>query len=119
MCSACAQKEILHTHTHTQAVAVVGSRPHGVGRQPAFQNEAQSDHSEMNALEDGQTATSNAQRVRGKQRWIQTVVFGMRPLKKKEEKSLEGQQFGKDFEGKSVLRRKAEKTTRLAAKTKL
>lgn len=47
---------------HTQAVPVVDGRPQGVGRQPVSQNEAQSNHSEMNALEDSQTATSNTHR---------------------------------------------------------
>lgn len=32
-------------------------RPQGVGRQPVRQNEAQSNHSEMNALEDSQRHT--------------------------------------------------------------
>lgn len=50
-----------YTRTHTQAVAVVDGRPQGVGRQPVSQNEAQSNHSEMNALEDSQTTTSNTQ----------------------------------------------------------
>ena len=49
------------THSHTQAVAVVDGRPQGVGRQPVSQNEAQSNHSEMNTLEDSQTTTSNTQ----------------------------------------------------------
>lgn len=44
----------IHTHIHTQAVVVVDGRPQGVGRQPVSQNEAQSNHSEMNALEDSQ-----------------------------------------------------------------
>lgn len=50
-----------HTNTHIEAVAVVDGRPQGVGRQPVSQNEAQSNHSEMNALEDSQTTTSNTQ----------------------------------------------------------
>lgn len=43
-----------HTYTHAEAVVVVDGRPQGVGRQPVSQNEAQSNHSEMNALEDSQ-----------------------------------------------------------------
>lgn len=69
MHNTCAQKEILYVHTHTyrhahihmQAIGVVDGRPQGVGRQPVSQNEAQSNHSEMNALEDSQTTTSNTQ----------------------------------------------------------
>lgn len=52
-------------HTHQQAVIVVDGRPQGVGRQPVSQNEAQGNRSEMNALEDGQTTTSNTHRARG------------------------------------------------------
>lgn len=56
-----------HKDTHQQAVVVVDGRPQGVGRQPVSQNEAQSNHSEMNALEDSQTTTSNTQRVKRKE----------------------------------------------------
>lgn len=55
-----------NTYTYTQAVVVMDGRPQSVGRQPVSQNEAQSNHSEMNALEDSQTTTSNTQSVRGK-----------------------------------------------------
>lgn len=62
------KKYCVYTHTHThigthtkQAVVVVDGRPQGVGRQPVSQNEAQSNHSEMNTLEDSQTTTSNTQ----------------------------------------------------------
>ena len=46
---------------HTQAAVVVDGRPQGVGRQPVSQIEAQSNHFEMNTLEDSQTTTSNTQ----------------------------------------------------------
>lgn len=49
------------THINARAVIVMGCRPQSVGRQPVSQNEAQSNHSEMNTLEDSQTTTSNAQ----------------------------------------------------------
>lgn len=35
-----------HTHTHAQAEVVVDGRPQGVGRQPASQNEAQTNRHE-------------------------------------------------------------------------
>ncbi len=57
----CTKRNTVHTHTGLQAVAVVDGRPQGVGRQPVSQNEAQSNHSEMNALENSQTTTSNTQ----------------------------------------------------------
>lgn len=55
------KKYCTYTRIHTQAVIVIDGRPQSVGRQPVSQNEAQSNHSEMNALEDSQTTTSNTQ----------------------------------------------------------
>lgn len=76
--------------THQQAVIVVDGRPQGVGRQPVSQNEAQGNRSEMNALEDGQTTTSNTQRAEGErhccpQCCVQATAF--------ERKNLDGQHF--------------------------
>lgn len=50
-----------HSHAHPDAhtVVIVDGRPQGVGRQPVSQAEAQSNHFEMNTLEDSQTTTSN------------------------------------------------------------
>lgn len=102
MFNTCVQKQIQRIHTRTWVVAVVDGRPQGVGRQPVSQNEAQSNRSEMKALEDSQTATSNTQahtqRVRGKKYRMQTVVIHvvcklLPSRKKKKKKNLRRDSF--------------------------
>lgn len=80
-----------HTETHIKhAVVVVDGRPQVVGRQPVSQNEAQSNRSEMNTLEDSQTTTSNTQTHTASERRdtlnpksFSNVVRGPKPSRKK------------------------------------